>query len=654
MNQDVGVVRSVDQPALLMVDRAKRIVWASPPATALLELIGSPATACDESFCAKVRCLDPKTGCRCTEAEAPPGVSKPAFHAEYYRPLPGYCLLHLHETEREIDAKRHVQMLAQAVTQAGDAVMITDAHGTIEFINPAFEEITGYSRAEAIGRRANLLNSGQHSAKFFADLWKTVRAGKPFRSVFTNRRKDGDVFFEEKTISPIRDADGLITHYVSTAKDVTARVRMEDRLRHMANYDVLTQLPNRSLLADRLRQAILRAQRDALEVALLFIDLDNFKVINDTLGHAAGDRLLVQVSRRLREGLRQQDTVARLGGDEFILVLEDLTGALDTLAVVEKLQDSFARPFVVETGELYVGLSVGIARYPHDGQDMDTLLKHADIAMYKAKAMGGSTHAFFDAGMSGGMLDDLALETALHGALERGEFHLVYQPLVDARDGQVVGVEALMRWRTADHGEVSPVRFIPLLEGNGLIVPATLWLMREAMGAVGALTRPLRLAINISGRQFRHPRFLDDVGRLLRETGFDPSRLELEMTESILIENTTQVIETLGALREMGIRLAVDDFGTGYSSLSYLRRFSLTTLKIDRSFVAEIDTSADARAIAAAVANLAFSLGLDVVAEGIETVSQLSAVNELGCHLMQGYHFSRPLPLTDLANRWTV
>lgn len=652
MNQDTGAVRAVDQPALMLVDRARRIVWSTPSAVTLLDAIGSPSSACDEAFCAKVRCLDPKTGCPCDEGDAPPGPSKPAFHAEYYRPLPGYCLLHLHETEREAEAKRHVQMLAQAVTQTGDAVMITDAKGMIEFVNPAFEEITGYSRAEVIGRRANLLNSGQHSAKFFAELWSTVRAGKPFRAVFTNRRKDGDVFFEEKTISPIRDIDGNITHYVSTAKDVTARVRMEDRLRHMANYDVLTQLPNRSLLADRLGQAILRAQRDGREVALLFIDLDNFKVINDTLGHAAGDRLLVQVARRLRDGLRQQDTVARLGGDEFIVILEDLSSALDTLAVVEKLQAGFTGPFSIETGDLYVGLSVGIARYPHDGQDMGALLKHADIAMYKAKAMGGGTHAFFDAGMSGGMLDDLALETASHGALERNEFRLVYQPLVDARSGEVVGVEALMRWTSPEHGEVPPVRFIPLLEGNGLIVPATLWLMREAMGAVGALSKPLRLAVNISGRQFRHPSFLQDVARLLRQTGFEPGRLELEMTESILIENTTQVIETLRALREMGIRLAVDDFGTGYSSLSYLRRFALTTLKIDRSFVAEIDTSADARAIAAAVANLAFSLGLDVVAEGIETLSQLSAVGELGCHLMQGYHFSRPLPFEEFTGRW--
>ena len=641
MNLGTDAERAVDATGLLIATPDGAIAWRDQSASNLLDRLGwgdrLPAGLRDA--------IVSGTDDLAFTWRAPSATGAlPELAIRCIRPaaIGDRVLLHLTDARRVEGERRQVRMLAQAIVQTGDSVMIADAGGTIEYVNPAFEQITGYSRAEAIGRRTSLLKSGVHSTQFFVDLWRTIRDGRVFRAVFTNRRKDGRLFHEEKTISPIRDANGRISHFVSTAKDVTARVLAEERLAHMANYDVLTQLPNRSLFADRLRQAILRAQRDGREVALLFIDLDKFKIVNDSLGHGTGDRLLVMVGERLKACLRQQDTVARLGGDEFTLILEEVDDTGGVLKIVDKLLAAFDQPFVCEGGTFFLGMSIGIARYPHDGQDQETLLKHADIAMYKAKALGGKTHAFFDSRMSGTMVEDLSLETALHGALERGEFRVVYQPVVAARGRRVVGYEALMRWERPGHGMVMPGRFIPLLESNGLIVPATLWLMREAMRRLRDAPGQPRLAVNISGRHFRHPRFLDDVTGIIVETGFNPRQLVVEITESVLIENTALAIAHLDALRAMGVYLAVDDFGTGYSSLSYLRRFALTTLKIDRSFVAEVETSGDARAIAHAVVDLANGLGLDVVAEGIETEGQQAILATMGCHMMQGYLFGRP------------
>ncbi len=645
--------RSVERTAVVILDPSDRVAWHNAPAGALF----GRQTLAGESL---AMWLAPRSRGFGEAPIVPDGVRA---HPNGLRRLEveiselpqmgkGYRLAVLHDADREERIRREMRMLARAVGQSGDAVLITDARGIIEYVNPAFEASTGYRFDEAVGRPSSLLNSGRHNPEFFDRLWETIRKGDVFRAVFTNRRKDGAIFFEEKTISPIRNANGSITHYVSTAKDVTERVEAEARLEYLANYDQVTDLPNRSLFADRLRQALRRGHRDSCLVALMFLDLDRFKLVNDSLGHSVGDRLLRQVGERIAGVVRDQDTVARIGGDEFTLVLEDLHAPEDADHVAGKVLEAFAAPFVIDDRTVYLGISIGIACHPNDGDDVETLLKHADIAMYRAKGTGRSTRVFYNQVMSGTMLEDLGLEASLRTALDRREFRVVFQPIADAFSWQIVAVEALLRWESPEHGTVGPARFVPILEETGLIVPVGSWVLREACRQMltiqSGITDGHRLAVNISGRQFRQPDFVADVTRALAETGMDPRRLELEITESVLIENAPIAAETLRSLKSLGIRLAIDDFGTGYSSLSYLRRFPLTTLKIDRSFIADIEDSADAVAIVRAVVNLAHSLGLEVVAEGIENERQLGLTAALGCRQMQGYWFGRPTPLAEV------
>ncbi|MBL8452865.1 MAG: EAL domain-containing protein, partial [Zoogloea sp.] len=442
-------------------------------------------------------------------------------------------------------------------------------------------------------------------------------------------------------------------HFVATGKDVTARIAAERRLEYLANYDALTGLPNRSLLHDRLTQAIQRAHRQGKAVAVQFVDLDRFKLINDTLGHNTGDRVLIEAASRLRQCLRATDTVARLGGDEFILIQEDVDSPDVVEQVARKVLKAFAPRFPVAPPQgLFVSVSIGLALYPVDGLTPDELLMRADLAMYRAKEAGRNSFRFFEAAMDASAMRTLTLEVAIRGALENGEFAIAYQPIIDTHTQRPVAIEALLRWHSPIHGTVPPDHFIPLLEENGLIVPVSRWALREALRQTRRLQHSgqpgLRLAFNLSSRQFRDAGLLQDVTAALDETEFDPRLLELELTESALMDNPEASTAVLETLRARGIRVAVDDFGTGYSSLAYLMRFPVRTLKIDRSFVHEMERSREAATIVRAITSLARSLGLDVVGEGVENVAQLALLQELGCHHIQGFLFSRPLPLNEL------
>ena len=574
-----------------------------------------------------------------------------SHHRPEAEPSPGETLSVAEATYLKRDANPVIQILVRAVEQTDDAIMITRADGIIEYVNPGFERITGYRAGEIVGRSPSVLASGMHPPAFYAELWHTIGRGESFRSVFTNRRSSGELYYEEKTISPIRGSDATISHFVATGMDVTARIAAERRLEYLANYDALTGLPNRSLLHDRLTQAIQRAHRQAKAVAVQFVDLDRFKLINDTLGHNTGDRVLIEASR-LRQCLRATDTVARLGGDEFILIQEDVDSPDVVEQVARKVLEAFAPRFPVAPPQgLFVSVSIGLALYPVDGLTPDELLMRADLAMYRAKEAGRNSFRFFEAAMDASAMRTLTLEVAIRGALENGEFAVAYQPIIDTQ--RPVAIEALLRWHSPIHGTVPPDHFFPLLEENGLIVPVSRWALREALRQTRHLQRSgqpgLRLAFNLSSRQFRDVGLLQDVTAALDETDFDPRLLELELTESALMDNPEASAAVLETLRTRGIRVAVDDFGTGYSSLAYLMRFPVRTLKIDRSFVHEMERSREAATIVRAITSLARSLGLDVVGEGVENVAQLALLQELGCHHIQGFLFSRPVPATELA-----
>ncbi|OGI41039.1 MAG: hypothetical protein A2140_03415 [Candidatus Muproteobacteria bacterium RBG_16_62_13] len=795
-------------------------------------------------------------------------------------------------------AEAQVNTLVSAIEQTADSVIITDREGVIEYVNPAFEHTTGYTRAEVIGRKPSLVKSGKHDQNFYERLWQTIGGGQPFREVFINRAKHGALYYEEKTITPLKDERGTITHFVATGKDITARMQSEQEARHMqhflnavvenlpnmlfvkdaqnlrfvrfnkaaeellgytraemlgkndhdffpkaeadffstmdrevlatgelmdipiepirtrhrgerwlhtrkipildesgrplyllgisediterkqsedraarlgrilerssneiyvfdaetlkftqvnegarknlgysmeemhgltpvdlkpafsaeqfrelleplrrgdeetlsfetehrrrggsrypvevrlqlsaaetppvfvaiiqditerkqtqerlnylAYYDALTGLPNRLLMLDRLKQAMLESERHDRLAAVMLLDLDRFKLVNDTLGHEAGDILLKGAAGRLSDCVRAGDTVARLGGDEFTIILANVAHVDDTGRVAQKILDVFAAPFQIAGQELFVSPSIGITLFPFDDTDAEALLKNADAAMYHAKDSGRNTFQFFTPELNQRTARRLGLETALRHALERGEFQLYYQPQVDLASGRVTGVEALIRWQRPEIGLVSPLEFVPLAEETGLIVPIGDWVLRTACAQSRAWQRAglpaLRMSVNIAPRQFQQQDLAEVVTRILRETGLDPDGLVLEITEGAIMQNAGAAIETLRALGALGVGLSLDDFGTGYSSLNYLKRFPLDCLKVDKSFVDDITTDPDAAAIASAIISMARSLEVQVVAEGVETHAQLKFLCAHGCDAIQGYLFSKPLP----------
>jgi diguanylate cyclase (GGDEF)-like protein/PAS domain S-box-containing protein len=554
-------------------------------------------------------------------------------------------------SQRKLD-EAEMAKLSLALEHTADTVMITDEHGTIEYVNCGFENTTGFLRGEAIGRPASILKSGVQNKVFYQNLWQRVRSGEIFQEVFVNRKKNGNLYYEEKTITPLRNHQGEITHFISTGKDITERMRTQKRLQYLAHHDVLTTLPNRLLFMDRIAQGINHAKRHNSKLALLFLDLDRFKKINDTLGHTIGDHLLKQLSERLKSCLRQDDTVARLSGDEFAILLPEIQHIDDVLAITNKLLALFNEAFHIERHELFITTSIGIAVFPEDGTDPDALLKNADTAMYAAKATGRGTFSFYAPEMNAMASMHLQLENELRHALQRQQFHLVYQPqyAINTLD-TLLGAEVLIRWQHPTHGTIPPADFIPLLEDTGIINPVGEWVIQTACAQLqvwrdAGLFCP-HLAINIAPSQLNAPDFVDIVLSTLRQYALPASCLELEITESSLMQDDRRAVEVLRTLNKAGIQIAMDDFGTGYSSLSYLQRLPVNTLKIDRSFISQIPHVVGDCELTRAIIAMGRSLNLRVVAEGVETVEQLDYLRELGCDGVQGFLLGRAMPAMD-------
>ncbi|MGG7607074.1 EAL domain-containing protein [Massilia sp. BKSP1R2A-1] len=531
--------------------------------------------------------------------------------------------------------------------QAAVGIVLLAADGRVLRTNSKMSQILGYSEIELLSRFYQQFMSEEDLADEQA-LIGGLKAGEITEYQREKRllRRDGARVWVSVTVSSMRDANGN-QRFICVVKDIQRQKQAEEALLRMANHDALTGLPNRVLMQDRLGQAIMHAHRTRRQVAVMFIDLDRFKHVNDSLGHDAGDQLIVEIARRLSNSLRESDTVARQGGDEFVVVLPDLAGEDDAAKVARKLLDNLFQPMMLRGQEVFPSGSIGIAMYPRDGQDSTTLLKCADSAMYGSKGQGGNHYSFYTAEMGAQAYEHLRMEGALQRALQREEFLLHYQPVVDIGSGTVTGVEALLRWQPLDRGMVAPSEFIPLAEETGLIVPIGDWVlataMRQQVAWADAGLPPVRISVNLSARQFLGQDVAQRVGALLKETGCDPAYLTLEITESVLMENPLAATETMGRLAAMGVQLAIDDFGTGYSSLASLKRFPIHSLKIDRSFVMDLTQDADDAAIVNAVIALAHSMKLNVIAEGVETQEQLAFLQEHGCDQMQGYCFSRPV-----------
>ncbi len=552
-------------------------------------------------------------------------------------------------------AEADLRLRDRAIESSVNAICITDNRASdnpIVYVNPAFERITGYPSAEALGRNARFLQGTDIAQPELITIRAAIHDGRPCHVVLRNYRKDGSMYWNELNIAPVRDEAGAVTHYIGVHSDITGAKQHQDELAHQANHDALTGLPNRNLLWDRIGHACARAQRFGNVATVAFLDLDNFKLVNDSLGHSRGDQLLRAVATRLESSLRAMDTVARLGGDEFVLVLSDQQSEQWVSAEMKRIIDAFSEPFSVEGRDVFITASIGVALYPQDSKDAETLLKSAELAMYRAKDSGRNTYQLYTAELQTRVTERLALENKLRRALEHGEFSLHFQPQIELAGQRVIGCEALLRWNQPELGMVSPAKFIPLAEETGLIVPIGEWVVRTACAQNKAWQQaglaPITVAVNISARQFREKSLLQVIQNILEQTGLEPKWLELEVTESVIMHDAQHVIAALQAFHDMGVTLSVDDFGTGYSSLSYLKRFPVDRLKIDQSFVRDIGTDADDAAIVQAVINLGHSMNLRVIAEGVETEEQLAFLRRHSCDEVQGYLFGKPMPAEEL------
>jgi diguanylate cyclase (GGDEF)-like protein/PAS domain S-box-containing protein len=562
----------------------------------------------------------------------------------------GVIALMAHNARRRLrERSKFLEELALAAHVFEDSlhgILITDCDGEIVRVNRSFTEITGYNAAEVLGKTPRLLKSERHNIEFYQELWRALKKEGEWQGEFWNRRKDGSGFAVWESIASVYDNKGEAKYYIAMFQDITEKKRSLERIEHLASYDLLTDLPNRQLFKDRLEHAIMRSHRNDTMLAVIFIDLDHFKKVNDSLGHYSGDKLLCDVAKRLSGCLHEGDTVSRQGGDEFTVLIED-TAAFKVERIAEKLLEELTRPFTLGKSEVFIGASLGVALYPNDGRSADILLKNADTAMYRAKSAGRNRYQFFDHSMEIQAARRLAMETALRHALQRNELMLHYQPQVDVGTRTVSGVETLVRWRHPEHGLMPPGEFIPLAEETGLIVELGRWVLASACAdAVTWLQagRPLQVSVNVSAQQLAHPHCANEVRNILTRTGLPAHLLELEITESCLMENLHEVLPVLHDLKSTGIKLAIDDFGTGYSSLAYLKRLPLDRLKIDRSFVIDVPHNRDDSAIVRTIIAMTRHLGLGVIAEGVENEAQLNFLSAEGCLEIQGFVFAKPMP----------
>jgi diguanylate cyclase (GGDEF)-like protein/PAS domain S-box-containing protein len=548
-------------------------------------------------------------------------------------------------------AEDQLRMNATVFDTASEGIMVTDVDNRIKTVNPAFSRITGYEPEDVIGLDPKVLSSGRHDAAFYRQMWKQVETRGFWSGEIWNRRKDGVVFPEWLSIVVIRDDIGEIKEYVAVFSDISQRKQDEEQIRRQANYDALTGLPNRSLFFDRLNQAVISARREHWLLALLFVDLDRFKAVNDSFGHVVGDEMLQEVADRVQSCIREADTVARFGGDEFVVLLHDLTEVNDAALVAEKIIDRLSAPFTIVGREVFLGASIGITVYPVDTEDPEAMLRHADMAMYRAKEAGRNRYQFFTVGMQEQVRERVELEQDLRLAVERDELELNYQPIVDASSGRVHSAEALLRWKHPQHGYVVPDVFIPLAEETGLISSLGDWVIREACRQLSVWQDSgvdIGITINISSGQRGGGLTSWSVAAILKELGVSGRLLTLEITEGLLMDDSEEVVNWLNGFKELGISLSVDDFGTGYSSLSYLKRFPVDVLKIDRSFIQGLPNETEDISLVEAILAMGLSLGLKVIAEGVETEEQRCFLLERDCRYLQGFFFSKPLPAPRL------
>ncbi|QDP73003.1 EAL domain-containing protein [Legionella israelensis] len=562
---------------------------------------------------------------------------------------------------RDVTQKRlaedELRIRDRAVEASTHGVVIIDVlkveHPVI-YINKAFQKITGYTEKQALGKNlASLLGRSSDDLNY-KRLALAIKELREETVEVESLRRDGEVFWCELSVAPVKDSFDQVRHYVCIVNDVTERREMEKQLLRQATHDSLTELPNRVLLMDRVEQAILQAKKKKSTLAFLFLDLDRFKMTNDTLGHSMGDKLLQVVANRLLIATDDYDTVARLGGDEFVVLLSEIPDHHEAEKKAREILSLVEKPVQIEQHSLKITASIGISYYPRDGKDYESLMKTADLSMYHAKDSGRNTYRVFEQEMNRRIINTMQLDTALRDALKNNEFYLAYQPLIDLKNEKIVGVEALLRWKSKTLGQVAPVDFIPMAEENGQIIEISVWVMEEACKQLKRWhnlgLKDLTMAVNISGRQFRQDKLFETVQKVLEKTELEAKYLELEMTETLLIEDIEHVVDAMHILKDMGVKLVIDDFGTGYSSLSYLKQFPVDKLKIDRSFINEMISDDNDAAIAKAIINLGHSLNLEVLAEGIENEFQKNFVTANGCDYAQGYYFTAPQKPENLLN----
>jgi len=540
-----------------------------------------------------------------------------------------------------------LRMAAMVFETSSEAIVVTDAENTIKLVNPSFEKITGYDADEVLGKTPAILKSGRHDNSFYQALWDTLYAMGRWQGEVWNRRKNGQVYPEWLSIALVKDEHQQVIEHVAVFSDISERKKAEDKIQWQANFDHLTQLPNRTLFIDRLKQFISTSKREKKYFALLFMDLDRFKVVNDTLGHSAGDQLLKMVAKRLQQNLSESDTIARIGGDEFTILLARIKTIHDAALVAERLISILGKVFIIEDSEVFIGSSIGITIYPDDADDDTSLIRNADMAMYHAKENGRNTYRFYTQSMNEKMLIRMQLEKDLHHAIEDNELFLEYQPIIDAKSQEVLGAETLVRWLHPTKGRLAPDQFIAIAEETGIIGQLGEWVLNQALTELANWHKAghshLYIAVNVSSAQRQLGLTADKIQESLNQAGLAAQYLTLEITESLLMEHTEESLSWLLSLKQTGLKLSIDDFGTGFSSLSYLRRFPVDTLKIDKSFIDDVLTQGENTKLVESIISLAHNFDLSVVAEGVEEQSQLEFLEKLECDYIQGYFYSKPL-----------
>ena len=631
--------------AFLIVDDTGVIVFCNPAATRLFSMAAEDLLGRNFGFS-----FGPDG--EPTPIELLSGVLSPLFVEMVATPLTweGRAASLVSLTDITARRARETEMMIHttAMETAANGIFITDRGGLIKWVNKAFEDLTGYARALLIGMSADQLKSGRESDAVFADMNARLSAGQNWKGRIVCRRKNGDVYTAEQTSTPIPDPTGRFSHFVSVQEDISERLRAQDQLIQLSEYDGLTGLPNRHQFMERLKSAIERANRADSAVAVMVMDLDNFKAINNTLGHKAGDTLIRAISARIAKLMRTTDTLARIGGDDFGFIFENVSDMAGASRTMRRILDCLRQPVIVEGQHLKVAASLGIAAYPKDDIDPLSLLRQAELAMYQAKAQGGQSFKYFDKDMDADIRRRVQLESDLRRAIENGELWLAFQPQLDLRRRRIVGAEALIRWNHPTRGLVSPGEFIPCAEASGLILPIGDWIIEEICRRSVAFAekglRDVQLGFNVSGVQFRQRDLYSQVTSSLNRTGLGVEALDLEITETVAMERTKQVTENVEKITAAGISISMDDFGTGYSSLSNLQAFPVKRLKVDASFVRGIGQNRDDEKIVEAVVRLGQSLGLRVVAEGVETTAQKEFLHERGCDEIQGYLLAKPMP----------